>query len=47
MLGLGLICYLFCTFTVGSGIPEMKVILRGMVLSRYLSIPTMIAKVVT
>ena len=30
----------------GSGIPEMKTILRGTVLSRYLSLKTMIAKVV-
>jgi hypothetical protein len=33
-------------FNLGSGIPEMKTILRGTVLKRYLSIPTLIAKVV-
>ena len=32
--------------SIGSGIPEMKTILRGTVLSRYLSLKTMIAKVV-
>jgi len=32
---------------LGSGIPEMKVILRGTVLKRYLSLRTLIAKVVS
>ncbi|XP_015768176.1 PREDICTED: chloride channel protein 2-like [Acropora digitifera] len=34
------------TVSIGSGIPEMKVILRGTVLKRYLSIRTLIAKVI-
>ena len=33
-------------FTIGSGIPEMKVILRGTVLKRYLSFQTFIAKTI-
>ena len=35
------------SFVLGSGIPEMKVILRGTVLKRYLSLRTLIAKVVS
>lgn len=33
-------------YYLGSGIPEMKVILRGTVLKRYLSFQTFIAKTV-
>ncbi|EDO41473.1 predicted protein, partial [Nematostella vectensis] len=38
--------HLVSPHAIGSGIPEMKVILRGTVLSRYLSLRTLIAKVV-
>lgn len=38
--------YLVSPHAIGSGIPEMKVILRGTVLKRYLSLRTLIAKVV-
>ncbi|XP_074626066.1 chloride channel protein 2-like isoform X1 [Acropora palmata] len=38
--------YLVSPHAIGSGIPEMKVILRGTVLKRYLSIRTLIAKVI-
>lgn len=32
--------------TTGSGIPEMKTVLRGVVLSEYLTFRTLVAKVV-
>ncbi|KAM7427325.1 Chloride channel protein 2 [Porites harrisoni] len=38
--------YLVSPHAIGSGIPEMKVILRGTVLKRYLSLRTLIAKVI-
>eukprot|EP00794_Sanderia_malayensis_P015115 gene15115-16671_t len=38
--------HLVSPHAIGSGIPEMKVILRGTVLRRYLSFPTFIAKTV-
>ncbi|XP_028393845.1 chloride channel protein 2-like isoform X2 [Dendronephthya gigantea] len=38
--------HLVSPHAIGSGIPEMKTILRGTILKRYLSIPTLIAKVV-
>lgn len=38
--------HLVSPHAIGSGIPEMKVILRGTVLKRYLSLRTLIAKVV-
>ncbi|KXJ08050.1 Chloride channel protein 2 [Exaiptasia diaphana] len=38
--------HLVSPHAIGSGIPEMKVILRGTVLSRYLSMHTLIAKIV-
>ena len=43
-----LLCHLYLSWChiLGSGIPEMKTILRGTILKRYLSIPTLIAKVV-
>lgn len=37
--------YLISPHAIGSGIPEMKVILRGTVLKRYLSLRTLVAKV--
>lgn len=36
----------YSCFLVGSGIPEMKTILRGVILKEYLSFRTMIAKIV-
>ncbi|XP_046850431.1 chloride channel protein 2-like isoform X2 [Xenia sp. Carnegie-2017] len=38
--------HLVSPHAIGSGIPEMKTILRGTVLKRYLSIPTLISKVI-
>lgn len=38
--------FTFTSLLLGSGIPEMKVILRGTVLKRYLSFQTFIAKTI-
>lgn len=46
-LNISYVLSITCIFCVGSGIPEMKVILRGTVLSRYLSMHTLIAKIVS
>lgn len=35
-----------CEITLGSGIPEMKTILRGVALKEYLTFKTLIAKVI-
>lgn len=40
------VVYIAFCFFLGSGIPEMKTILRGVVLKEYLSLRTLIAKVV-
>ena len=37
---------IFERFTIGAGIPEMKSILSGVSLKEYLSIKTLIAKIV-
>lgn len=42
-------CHLFVVFSVlltGSGIPELKTILRGVVLKEYLTLKAFIAKVI-
>ena len=36
----------YLSVVVGSGIPEMKTILRGVVLKEYLTLRTLIAKIV-
>lgn len=42
-----LICVIFiCLLSLGSGIPEMKTILRGVTLKEYLTFRTLVAKVV-
>lgn len=37
---------IFCYIYIGSGIPEMKTILRGVALKEFLTLRTLIAKVV-
>lgn len=37
---------LFCFLSTGSGIPELKTILRGVVLKEYLTLKAFIAKVI-
>lgn len=38
--------YIVSPQAVGSGIPEMKTILRGVILSEYLTFRTLVAKIV-
>ncbi|KAM9488005.1 chloride channel protein 1 isoform 3-T3 [Clarias gariepinus] len=41
-----LFCHLVCPQAIGSGIPEMKTILRGVVLKEYLTLKAFVAKVI-
>ncbi|XP_053486139.1 chloride channel protein 1 isoform X1 [Ictalurus furcatus] len=42
-----LFCHLVCPQAIGSGIPEMKTILRGVVLKEYLTLKAFVAKVIS